>query len=256
MSRNLTTMGGIREVFDTTSWTMIEGVGERKKVEQEFIINHLIGRYWKPVYCYLRRKGLGNESAKDLTQDFFQEVVLGRDLIQQASRHKGRFRTFLLTALDHYTIDMQRRKCAQKHMPQGQRSISYLRDFASELQENSVMTPDQAFSYAWATDLLDDVLAAVESDCHRTGKILHWKVFKARVLTPIMENTSAPSLKDICRQCQVQGESKASNMVITVKRKFRRQLETCIRLHVDKETEVEHELEELLNILSRSFAGN
>lgn len=249
-------MGGTREVFDTTCWTMIEGVGDRNEAQQAFIINHLIGCYWKPVYCYLRRRGLDNESAKDLTQDFFQEVVLGRKLIQQASRHKGRFRTFLLTALDRYTIDMQRRNCARKHRPQGQRSFSDLPDVNSELQESAVMTPDQAFSYAWATDLLDAVLVAVESDCRRTGKMLHWRVFKARVLTPIMENTPAPPLRDVCRQCQVQSESKASNMVITVKRKFKRQLETCMRLHVSKEVDIEQELEELLDILSLSFAGN
>ena len=39
------------------------------------IVDRLLRRYWKPVYCYLRHKGYSNENAKDLTQGFFETVA-------------------------------------------------------------------------------------------------------------------------------------------------------------------------------------
>jgi len=125
MSReNHTDIGGIREAFLTTHWSFIEAVGNGTEEREKAMIGLLLERYWKPVYCYLRRKGYKNEDAKDLTQGFFQEVVLGRELIQQADRSKGRFRTFLLTTLDRYLINMQKAQTAQKRMPR--HKLSYL----------------------------------------------------------------------------------------------------------------------------------
>jgi len=66
-----TTMGGSREMFQTTCWTEIISAKTTDQARQKLIINNLLSRYWKPVYCYLRRKGHSNESAKDLTQGFF-----------------------------------------------------------------------------------------------------------------------------------------------------------------------------------------
>jgi len=96
---NHTNIGGIRESFLTTHWSFIEAAGAGTEDRENAMIGLLLERYWKPVYCYLRRRGYNNEDAKDLTQGFFQEVVLGRELIPQADRSKGRFRTFLLTSL-------------------------------------------------------------------------------------------------------------------------------------------------------------
>lgn len=97
-------MGGYDSRFYTTCWTVIADSNTDDETRNRLIINDLLSRYWKPVCCYLRRKGHDNESAKDLTQGFFCEIVLGRELIKKANKRKGRFRTFLLTALDRYVI--------------------------------------------------------------------------------------------------------------------------------------------------------
>ena len=82
-------------------------------VHRKEAVGAILERYWKPVYCYLRRKGHDNEAAKDITQGFFCDVVLSRNLVPQADPTKGRFRTFLLTALDRYVIDRHRKEAAQ-----------------------------------------------------------------------------------------------------------------------------------------------
>jgi len=95
-----TSIGGDRKSFQTTQWSVIERIAANGETDNHTLINDLLEKYWKPVYYYLRHKGHGNEEAKDLTQGFFQEVVLGRKLVHQAKRAKGSFRRFLLTALD------------------------------------------------------------------------------------------------------------------------------------------------------------
>ena len=97
-----TRIGGDGGRFPTTHWTVIDQVEPGNTAQSRLLIGRLVTDYWKPVYCYLRRKGYGNEEAKDLTQGFFQEVVLGRKLIERADSARGRFRTLVLTALDRY----------------------------------------------------------------------------------------------------------------------------------------------------------
>ena len=71
-----TSMGGSKKVFETTHWSEIFDAKTTDDVRRNTIIEILLRRYWKPAYCYIRRKGYDNEHAKDLTQGFFYEIVL------------------------------------------------------------------------------------------------------------------------------------------------------------------------------------
>jgi hypothetical protein len=114
---DMTDMGGAGQAFLTTQWSIIENVGSSDEDRNKALIGLLLSKYWKPVYCYLRRKGHNNEQAKDLTQGFFHEVVLGRNLIQKADQSKGRFRSFLLITLNRYLITAETGQAAQKRIP-------------------------------------------------------------------------------------------------------------------------------------------
>ena len=96
-----TRMGGARQAFLTTQWSLIDDIQEGRDRDSA-LIGFLLKQYWKPVYCYLRHTGHHNEQAKDLTQGFFHEVVLNRDLVGRADSSRGRFRAFLLHALKQY----------------------------------------------------------------------------------------------------------------------------------------------------------
>ena len=109
-----TEVGGELGKFQTTRWSEIDRAKTPDADQRRLIIDHLIRLYWKPVYCYLRQMGCGNDKAKDLTQGFFHEVVLGQDLIRCADQCRGRFRSFLLTALDHYVSNQFRKERAAK----------------------------------------------------------------------------------------------------------------------------------------------
>lgn len=250
-----TSVNDADERFHTTHWSVILSARTDNEHQRRAVISDLTGRYWRPVYCYLRRKGYREARAKDLTQGFFCEIVLGRELIQHADQAKGRFRTLLLTALERYLVSVHRREGRQKRQPKAgiqQLDINKLPDLTTSQRE---MKPDEAFYYTWAADLLDQVLAEVKEEYCTTERTAHWEVFRAKVVAPILDSAPGTSLAEICKKYGIEDESRASNMIITVKRRFRAILKRRLRNLVQADSEVEEELKEVFAILSRSCAG-
>lgn len=250
-----TSMGGSIEAFLTTRWSVIDKIAADDDTPNHALINELLKKYWKPVYCFLRRKGYDNEQAKDLTQGFFQEVVLDRELIQRADQARGRFRTFLLSALEQYLARVHRKETAQKRIPKDKLLQLEQIDPAKLPEPVGELTPEESFNYAWVSELLDKLLAEVEAKCRADDKTLHWQVFRDRVLKPIMENTHAPSLTEICDRYGIEDERKASNMIVTVDRRFGAALKRHLRRSVTGDAEVDEELQELMKIFFRKGAG-
>jgi DNA-directed RNA polymerase specialized sigma24 family protein len=239
-----TDMGGEGGVFLTTHWSLIDSIcaGHDKG---RGLVDSLLRNYWKPVYCYLRRRGYANEEAKDLTQAFFHEIVLGKELIQQADRTKGRFRSFLLTALRNYLVNVQDKEHARKRVPRG-RLISL--DMVDEEVLPSVaadLSPDECFNHVWISSLLEQALQDVETSCHEDGKTVYWKVFEERVLQPIVEETRPPEIRDLCERYGIPDGGKLANMIVTVKRRIRTVLEKRIRDSVGSPDEASRELQEM-----------
>ena len=69
--------------------------------------------YWPPLHGHLRRLGFGQAQAGDLTQAFFARLLEKR-LLDVADARRGRFRTFLLTALRRFIINEWKRETAGK----------------------------------------------------------------------------------------------------------------------------------------------
>jgi RNA polymerase sigma-70 factor (ECF subfamily) len=246
-----TEAGGPDGRFRTTHWTQIRSARTLDDARRRAVLDAVLGRYWKPVYCFLRRRGHDNESAKDLTQGFFHEVVLGRELVQRAEADRGRFRTFLLTALDHYVASVHRAASAQRRSPaDGLVSIEGLG--AANLPETSESTdPIEAFNHAWASALLDAVLEEVEQDYASRGRATHWTVFRERVIAPILDGAPAPSLGELCERYRIRSEMTASNMIVTVKRRFQAVMREHVRQFVEDDADVDREIQELIGMLSK-----
>lgn len=244
-------MGGIGEAFLTTHWSLVDDINTSEADRNCALIELLLVRYWKPVYCYLRRKGCSNEAAKDLTQGFFHEVVLGRNLIQKADQTKGRFRSFLLMALNRYLINTQEEQSARKRAPRGKLVPFDFASMADSPQVMTTLTPEDTFTYVWVSDLLKQVLKDVENGCMADGKAIHWEIFHDRVLRPVMKGGKAPCMEDICRKHGIQDPMKASNMVVTVKRRFQTALARRLRDSVMSDEEAEEELQEIKRFLPR-----
>ena len=245
-----TDMGGARETFLTTHWSLVEGAKENVDKDR-VLIGLLLERYWKPVYCYLRRKGYDNENAKDLTQDFFHEVVISRSLIERADQSKGRFRSFLLHALNQYLIDQKRKESAQKRIPPA-KLVPLDLTCSPVLPDNiNQLEPEQCFDYAWKTDLLERALNELKQWYLGRGMEAHWYLFRDRLLQPSLKGLEAPSFTELCSQYGIEDEIKASNILGTVKRKFQSILTKHVRLTVLSGEVAETEMEEMFRFLKK-----
>jgi DNA-directed RNA polymerase specialized sigma24 family protein len=246
----MTEMGGDQVAFQTTHWSEVIDARNSDHDKQAAIVSSLITRYWKPVYCYLRRKGCSNERAKDLTQGFFYEVALGRNLFAQAEKNKGKFRVFLLAALNHYQWDVFEKENAQKRKPQEPMATLDTEQMAVLLDSQQTSKPEEVFQYAWASEVLDQVLASVRAACYQKNQQSHWDVFYVKVVVPILEDTEPPGLNDLCIRLGIKNEATASNMINSVKRQFQSAMRRYLRQFVSTDAEVEEEFRDIFVILS------
>ncbi|MHC4120695.1 MAG: hypothetical protein ACYSWO_24640 [Planctomycetota bacterium] len=246
-----TEMGGVGEAFLTTHWSLIENVGATDDDKNRALIELLLRKYWKPAYCYLRRRGHSNEEAKDLTQGFFHEVVLNQHLIQKADQAKGRFRSFLLLALNRYLLKARRDQTAQKRMPRGM-LVSLDTGAMTELPHGiTTLTPEDAFTYIWVSGLLEQTLDDVRIVYAQEDKTVYWHLFRDRVVRPIMERSDPPPLEQLCAKYDITDSARASNMMVTVKRRFQTLLKQKLRDLVMSDEEAKVELEEIRRFLPR-----
>jgi DNA-directed RNA polymerase specialized sigma24 family protein len=246
-----TEIGGVAGAFLTTHWSVIEKVGSADHQDQA-LIGLLINKYWKPVYCYLRYQGHDNEQAKDLTQGFFHQVVLGRNLFDKADQAKGRFRTFLIMALNRYLIQIQQKQSARKRIPQTKLVPLDNIDLPDIAQAHASLSPEDAFNYAWVSTLLEEVLSEVEATCRQRHLMIHWQAFKEKILEPILEGYDPPSLQDLCERHGIEDTTKASNMIGTVKKIFRGILEQHVRRSVLSDEDMPEELIQIKRFFQKS----
>ncbi len=97
--------------FATTHWSVVVQAGGEPSSAAAVALEKLCRTYWFPLYAFLRRKGLAEEDAKDLTQEFFTRL-LERNDFQAVDARRGKFRTFLLTALTHFLANERDRSRA------------------------------------------------------------------------------------------------------------------------------------------------
>jgi hypothetical protein len=215
----------------------------------------LLQEYWKPVYCYLRRSGYNNEQAKDLTQSFFHEVVLNKDLVGHADKAKGRFRSFLLHAMKQYTTKQNLKERAQKRIPKEKMvSLDVVEPPALPVSMTKASVED-SFNYAWVSALMERVLSLVRAECAEQGMDTHWILFYERVVRPILSDQPPLSVAHLCQIHGIENTQTASNMIVTVKRRFRAALEQNVRRTLLDGEQAPDEIEELLHFFRKSAQG-
>lgn len=157
--------------FTTTQWSAVLNLGQGDTPEFAPAFEKLARGYWYPLYAHIRQHGHSPEDAQDLTQGFFLHL-LERKPFAGLHPSKGRFRSFLLAALDLFLADQRDRQQARKRG--GGRELISLDAREAEsrygLEPVDDRSPDRLFERRWALALLDQVLIRLEQDYTRTGR--------------------------------------------------------------------------------------
>lgn len=160
-----------RAAFRTTHWSLVAEAGDAASPQALRALEELCRAYWPPIYAEIRRRGHAPADAKDLTQEFFARL-LRRESFGRADRHQGRFRSFLLAALDHFLADQWREKMAQKRGGGVEVLPLDLDDGETWLGEpvSPAQTPEAAFDQRWAVILMDRALHVLREEHRERGR--------------------------------------------------------------------------------------
>lgn len=154
-----TLIGGVARDFPATRWTRI--LSSRAGTEaRRTALSELLQAYWKPLYFHARRKGLNIEAAKDAVQGFFVNL-LERDFMDRLDPERGRFRSYLRTAMDHYLVNLHENASARKRG--GDRNIVSL-DIDVAERDFKAGPAEDAFDREWAAGVMKRVLARLRQE--------------------------------------------------------------------------------------------
>jgi len=157
--------------FAATSWTAVTAAQDGDSAQGRDALAQLCQTYWSPLHAYVRRLGYSPDDAEDLTQQFFL-VLLSKNYLGAADRRKGKFRTFLLTALSHFLANEWDRSRAQKRGEgKAHLSLEHEREATGDhIEPTTELSPLKLFEQRWAMTLYRQALDRLEQEQADAGK--------------------------------------------------------------------------------------
>jgi RNA polymerase sigma factor (sigma-70 family) len=151
--------------FATTHWSLVLTAYASDTTTAAVALNKLCQAYWYPIYAFIRRKGYLPDESRDLTQEFFLEL-LEKNRFLAADRERGRFRSFLLASVKNFLAHQRDKARAQKRG--GEYIFISLNADEAEgyyAQEPSdPVTPEQLFERRWALTIIDQTFTRLKAE--------------------------------------------------------------------------------------------
>jgi RNA polymerase sigma-70 factor (ECF subfamily) len=96
------------QAFAAHQWSVVLQARRQDTARAMEALARLCQSYWYPLYAYVRLRGHSPEEAKDLTHEFFSRLLRNKTLAYMR-RDCGKFRSFLLSAMNHFLVDEARK---------------------------------------------------------------------------------------------------------------------------------------------------
>jgi RNA polymerase sigma-70 factor (ECF subfamily) len=236
--------------FPSTAWTFIRRVQEQHPDGSDPDFDRFLGSYWKPVFYFLRTRGLPLHEAEDVTQAFFLRFLEG-DWLKKADQQRGKFRTFLLTLLNRFLSDQSARRSPRQEV--FDRTIvsvqGLLGDAERTYEPADGETPEAVFMRKWAATLVDRVLKRLQQFYEAEGRAAWYKVFTAYHLVGPGENRPTQTILG-ARYGMTRDQVRYAWEV--VEKRFEHYLRDEIGDEVAAEADIGDEIRELLQLLQRN----
>ncbi len=231
--------------FATTHWSIVLAAAHDSRPDAQAALATLCETYWYPLYAYVRRLGYQAEDARDLVQGFFA-VLLEKRYVKAADRERGRFRSFLLTALKRFLLKQRERAHAQKR---GGTARLVSLDFESgegrySLEPSHNVTPEAIYQRRWALTVLDRAIVRLRQTYVDADKTAFFESLKAF----LTGEAGAPPYEQVARELAM-SEGAVKVAVHRLRRRYRDLLRSEIAQTVADPEEVEEELKYLLAVL-------
>jgi RNA polymerase sigma-70 factor (ECF subfamily) len=203
--------------------------------------------YWYPLYAYVRRRGHSPHDAEDLTQGFFARL-LEKNCLADADRARGRFRSFLLTALKHYLANEWDKQHAKKrggflpviNIDQAKAESRLDWELRDETQ------PDEMFERQWATTLLERVMQQLEQEYVESGRGKLFETLRGN----LAKDERGPRYSEIAASLNVT-EAAVKMALQRLRARYRDLLRAEIGRTVSSPDEIEAEVRYLMTTFAR-----
>jgi DNA-directed RNA polymerase specialized sigma24 family protein len=231
--------------FASTHWSVVLQACDSQAPDSAMALEKLCTAYWYPLYVYVRCRGRGPEEARDLTQEFFARL-LQKKWLREADPGRGRFRTFLLTAMMHFLANEWHQ--AQTGKRGGGQALIALdaleaeERFALEPRDNT--TPAALYDRRWALTLIGRAQDRLKEEHSVTGESERFAA-----LEPTLAGERAGEGYRALADRFAVTESTVKSWVLRLRRRFRALLLDEIAQTVGPDQDPESELKELLATL-------
>jgi RNA polymerase sigma-70 factor (ECF subfamily) len=237
-----------RLAFVTTRWTQVLNA-RGESPQARVALGALCEAYYMPVFRFVRRSNDSDDSARDLTQEFFAQL-LSRHGLDQVQQGKGRFRSYLLGAVKHFLADQldlahaAKRGGGQPHVPLKVGTDSQTTAF---LTIPAAPVPDAFFDRQWALNVIDRALKALAVELAAAGKDRYFETLKPWLVAEesSLSQTNAAQILGLS-----EGAIKVS--IHRLRKRFRDLVKDEIAGTVDPTVTVQEELRYLLEALAQS----
>ena len=227
--------------FPSTKWELLADASLRGD-QSAAALNEFADRYYAAVRAFIAAIARSTIDADDLTQRFFETVVLSGRLLTRADRQKGSFRPYLKQAIRNFLVDEYRRQA---------RSVD--RDVRPDTLDqgwNAIATdsspaPDAELLRAWARSLVGMAIARLEQVCRENGQEQHFQLFAHRYLA---DPDHPPSWRDVGAAFGLD-EKIARSRADTAVRHFRVLLRNLVASDMGAEKGIDEELNAVIAVL-------
>jgi len=236
--------------FMTTRWDWVGQAARSAEAEQFEALSRLLEHYAPALTEFLERHHrLPPDLAADTVQGFVLDRLLCRNLFARARSERGRFRAFLLAALQNYLGDQRRHAAAARRQPAG--GWMPLAELGPEPPVAESADPARAFDEAFARQVIADALQRTYRHCAAEELTAAWTVLHARVLAPLLEGAEPLAYPRLAAELGLPDTAAAQSQLGTGKRILRRQLEAVLCEYAAETGELAEEW----NLLRQIFAS-
>ena len=190
--------------FPMTRWSLIAGARDPSK--RRAAVEELCTLYWRPIFGFLRRRGLSQADAQDATQGFFLSL-LEEDLFAKAAEDTGRMRSFLLGALQRWQRGEWRKGMAEKRGGGKELlSLDMLQDEEDfDASAADTATPEHYFEKSCALVLLENAMQRLAREQAAAGKGEAFAVLRP-LLAPI-GGAAVPTYEEAAQTLRISAEA-------------------------------------------------
>jgi RNA polymerase sigma-70 factor (ECF subfamily) len=232
--------------FQTTRWSLILEAASGRDDAARAALGDLCAAYWDPVHDYVRRKGVPEDEARDVTQAYFAALI-DKEVLCELRPEAGRFRAFLYVSVRNFLSHWREAaRAAKRGAGRATVSLDWLKESGS-LEPAGPDSVEREFDRRWAKTVVDRTLTALEREFED-----HDDQGRFALLRPhLLDDQPGVGYAEIAERLDVTPAA-----VKSMVRRLRKRLGMLLRMEVGRTVEDPEQVDDELRFLLQTLSGS